>query len=275
MVRIIGILSGKGGVGKTTLTANLGTVLSHEYNKKVVLIDANVTAPNLDLHFGLYDENKFTLRDVLDGKASLEEAINICSKTGVKIIQSPLSKGKINLKNLKSILKKLGKTHEIIILDCAPALGEEVSQIIDMIDEAIIVTMPLIPEVASALKTINSLNDRKKVILGLVVNRTKNKNYELKIDEIKAVSKLPVLSIIREDAKVPNSISEGMPVVLYDKNSKVSIQFRRLAASLIGQEFNEPNALERLMSLFNFRRRTPPTFVTENTTPKVEDDLEF
>jgi septum site-determining protein MinD len=265
MGRIIGILSGKGGVGKTTLAANLGTVLSHEYKKKVVLIDANVTAPNLDLHFGLYDESQFTLRDVLNGRASLEEAISICSRTGVKIIQSPLSKGKINLKNLKNILKKLQKTHDIIILDCAPALGEEVYQIIDMIDEAIIVTMPLIPEVASALKTINSLNERKKVILGLVVNRAKNKNYELKIDEIKAVSKLPVLSIIQEDAKVPNSISEGMPVVLYDKNSKVSIQFRRLAANLIGQEFNEPNVLEKLMSLFNFKRRTTPTFVSENT----------
>ena len=273
MGRVIGILSGKGGVGKTTLAANLGTTLSHEYNKKVVLIDANVTAPNLDLHFGLYDESKFTLRDVLNGKASLEEALNVCSKTGVKIIQSPLSKGKINLKNLKSILKKLEKTHDIIILDCAPALGEEVSQIMDMIDEAIIVTMPLIPEVASALKTINSLNERKKVILGLVVNRTKNKNYELKIDEIRAVSKLPVLSIIQEDARVPNSISEGMPVVLYDKNSKVSSQFRKLAANLIGQEFAEPNVLERLMSLFNFKRRTTPSFVTENS--KVDEDIEF
>jgi septum site-determining protein MinD len=163
------------------------------------------------------------------------------------------------------VLKKLEKTHDFVILDCAPALGEEVYQIIDMIDEAIIVTMPLIPEVASALKTINTLNERKKIILGLVVNRTKNKNYELKIDEIKAVSRLPVLSVIQEDTKIPHSISQGMPVVIYDKNSKVSTQFRRLAANLIGQEFEEPNVLERLASLFNLKRRTTPVFVQENT----------
>lgn len=265
MGRIIGILSGKGGVGKTTLSANLGTVLSHEYKKKVVLIDANVTAPNLDLHFGLYDEFQYTLRDVLNGTASIDEAINLCSKTGVKIVQSPLSRGKINLKNLKSVLKKLEKTHDFIILDCAPALGEEVYQIIDMIDEAIIVTMPLIPEVASALKTINTLNERKKVILGLVVNRAKNKKYELKIDEIKAVSKLPVLGVIQEDAKVPHSISQGMPVVIYDRNSKISTQFRRLAASLIGEEFVEPNVLERLASILSFKKRTTPFFIQENT----------
>jgi septum site-determining protein MinD len=263
MGRIIGILSGKGGVGKTTLAANLGTVLSREYNKKVVLIDANVTAPNLDLHFGLYDESRYTLRDVLDGRASVDDAMNICTKTGVKIIQSPLSKGRINLKNLRSILKKLEKTHDIIILDCAPALGEEVFQIVDMIQEVIIVTMPLIPEVASALKTINLLNEKKKVILGVVVNKSKNKKYELKIDEIRAVSKLPILAVIQEDAKVPSSISEGMPVVMYDKNSKVSSQFRRLAASLIGEEFVEPNALEKLMSLFRKKKATPEFIQSE------------
>jgi septum site-determining protein MinD len=264
MGRTIGILSGKGGVGKTTLAANLGTVLSHEYKKKVVLIDANVTAPNLDLHFGLYDESSFTLRDILDGRASIDEAINICSKTGVKIIQSPLSKGKINLKNLKNIIKKLEKTNDIVILDCAPALGEEVFHIIDMIEEVIIVTMPLIPEIASALKTINLLNERKKVILGMVVNKAKNQNYELKIDEIKSVCKLPILSIIQEDYRIPKSISEGMPVVLYDKNSKVSNQFRRLAAHLIGEEYIEPNLWERIRSLFSLKKRTTPTFQTED-----------
>lgn len=265
MGRIIGILSGKGGVGKTTLSANLGTVLSHEYKKKVVLIDANVTAPNLDLHFGLYDEFQYTLRDVLNGNVPIDQAINLCSRTGVKIVQSPLSKGRINLKNLKSVLKKLEKTHDFVILDCTPALGEEVYQIIDMIDEAIIVTMPLIPEVASALKTINTLNDRKKVILGLVVNRAKNKKYELKIDEIKAVSRLPVLSVIQEDTKIPHSISQGMPIVIYDKNSKVSTQFRRFAANLIGEEFVEPNIIERLASLFNLKKMTMPVFIQENT----------
>jgi septum site-determining protein MinD len=264
MGRIIGILSGKGGVGKTTLAANLGTVLSHEYKKRVVLIDANVTAPNLDLHFGLYDEFKFTLRDVLDGRASINEAMNICSKTNVKIIQSPLSKGKINLKNLKHIIKKLEKNNDVVILDCAPALGEEVFHVIDMIEEVIIVTMPLIPEVASALKTINFLNEKKKTVLGIVVNRMKNQNYELKVDEIKSVCKLPILSVIQEDARVPHSISKGMPVVLYNKHSKVSTQFRKLAAYLIGEEFVGPSTWERIRNFFN--RRTIPSFIqTENS----------
>ncbi len=256
MGRVIGILSGKGGVGKTTLAANLGTALSHEYKKNVVLIDANVTAPNLDLHFGLYDEFKYTLRDVLNGEASVDEAVNFCSKTGVKIIQSPLSKGRINLKNLKTIVKRLEKSHDFIILDCAPALGDEVFQILDILDEVIIVTNPLIPEMASALKTISSLNDRKKNILGVVINKAKNKKYELKKEEISAVSKLPILSVIEDDPSVPSSISQGMPVVLRDRNSKVSVQVRKLAAGIAGEEFQEPGLMDRLMSLIS-RKGTP------------------
>jgi len=270
MGRVIGILSGKGGVGKTTLASNLGTVLSNEYKKKVVLIDANVTAPNLDLHFGLYDEFKFTLRDVLDGSASLNEAMNICSKTGVKIIQSPLSKGKIHMKNLRYVLKKLEKENDIIILDCAPALGDEVYHILDMLDEVIIVTMPLIPEVASALKTINILNEKKKTILGIVVNRVKGQNYELKSKDIEAVCKLPILAVINEDPRVPSSISEGMPVVMHAKNSKVSLQFRRLAASIIGEMFIEPSFMDRFRDFIGYKKLAVPNFmpadkqITEN-----------
>jgi septum site-determining protein MinD len=261
MGRVIGILSGKGGVGKTTLASNLGTVLSHEYNKKVVLIDANVTAPNLDLHFGLYDEFKFTLRDVLDGSASINDAMKVCSKTGVKIIQSPLSKGKIHLKNLKAILKKIQKENDIIILDCAPALGEEVFHILDMLDEVIIVTMPLIPEIASAMKTVNILNEKKKTILGVVVNKVRNQSYELKTNDIASVFKLPVLSVIQEDQRVPSSINQGMPIVLNQKNSKSAVEFRRLAASLIGEEFIEPTLMERLMEIMGMGKKTTPDFV--------------
>jgi septum site-determining protein MinD len=264
MGRVIGILSGKGGVGKTTLASNLGTVLSNEYNKKVVLIDANVTAPNLDLHFGLYDEFRFTLRDVLDGSASLNEAMNICARTGVKLIQSPLSRGKINMKNLRTILKRLEKTNDVIILDCAPALGEEVYSILDLIDEVIIVTMPLIPEIASALKTINVLNDKKKNILGIVVNKARNQKYELKASEIESVCKLPILAVIQEDSKVPSSISEGIPVVLNEKNSKVSVQFRRLAANIIGERFSEPSLIDRLREMMAPKMKAAPNFVPSN-----------
>jgi len=264
MARVIGILSGKGGVGKTTLVANIGTILSFELNKKVVLIDNNVTAPNLDLHFGLYDEFQYTLRDMLNDRVTSSQAVSVCSSTGVKIIQSPFSKGKkINLKKLKRHIKKLSKTHDILILDFAPALGDEVVHAIDSIDEAIVITTPRIPDVASALKTIKFLKSRKKTILGMVVNRIENKKYELKIDEIKSVCGLPILSVIQEDSRVPHSISKGIPVVLHDRNSKISTKFKMLASRLIGREYFEPGIWERLRSFFSFKKVIIPDFHQE------------
>lgn len=253
MGRVIGILSGKGGVGKTTLTSNIGTALSSDFNKKVVLVDSNITAPNLDLHFGLYDEFKYTLRDVISGKATLDQAINKHSLTGVKIIQSPLSRGRnINMKKMKRSIKKLSEDHDVVLIDFAPALGDEVTHSLNSIEEAIIVTTPTIPDVASVLKTIKFLRKQKKPILGMVINRVQNKNFELKAEEIMSVCDLPILAVIDEDPKVPHSISKGIPVVLHHKNSKVSNHFRKLSAELIGEVYSGPSLLQKLRNFLGF-----------------------
>lgn len=252
---VIGVLSGKGGVGKTTVVANLGAVLSYEFEKKVVILDSCITTSHLGLHFGLYDEPPFTLIDVLERKVSITQAVYIHSLTSLRIIPASLTlEEKIKLKNLNKFINQLDTVYEIIIIDCPPTLGKNVINIINAIEDGLIVTTPQIPDVVDALKTINLLQKMKKRIRGLVVNRVKGEKYELKIPEIKSMCDQPIISIIPEDSKISESIRKGIPICLYDRNSKAAIQLRKLAAYLIGEGYPTPSLISRIKNFFTFKR---------------------
>jgi len=256
MSKIIGILSGKGGVGKTTIVANVSTALSYEFNKKVLVLDSNITTSHLGLHFGVYDKPPFTLSDLLDGKVSINEAIYIHPITGVRIIPSSFSMDKKdNLKKLKKIVDQLDGSYEVIIVDCPPGLGKNVISAINSIEEALIVTNPYIPSMTDALKTINVLQKLEKRIIGIVVNRVRGKKYELSMNEIKAMCNAPVISIIPEDLKIPESISKGIPVVLYEENCKSALALKRLAASLIGEVYSSPSFLGKMKNFLGFGKK--------------------
>lgn len=256
MSKIIGILSGKGGVGKTTIVANVSTALSYEFNKKVVILDSNITTSHLGLHFGIYDKPPFTLRDVLDGKVSINEAVYIHPITGVRVIPSSFSiDKKNNLEKLKKIVNQLDSSYEVIIVDCPPGLGKNVISAINSIEEALVVTNPDIPSMTDALKTINVLQKLKKEIIGIVVNRLKGEKYELSKDEIKMMCNVPVISAIPEDSKIPESISKGIPVCLYDENCKSALALKKLAASLIGEVYSPPSFWKKMKSFLGFGKR--------------------
>ena len=113
--RTIGIISIKGGVGKTSCTANLGAALANEFGKKVLLVDSNFTAPNLGLHFGIVDPQK-TLHDALLDKIGIKEAI-LEYKEGFHILPSSLADRKVNPFKLKQKLQELKAHYDFILLD--------------------------------------------------------------------------------------------------------------------------------------------------------------
>ncbi len=237
MARIIAVVSGKGGVGKTTLVSNLGAALVKK-GKNVTIIDSNVTTPNLSLHLGI-PFYPITLHDVLEKKAPIDSAI-YHHPIGVKIIPASLSADSIknvNIERLEGVLLNILGDSDIIILDAAAGLGKEALTAMKVADELIIITNPELPAVTDALRAIRIAKDSGTKILGVVINRVKGLKHELSLSEIKSMLGVPILGVIPEDRAVPKSIAKKVPVVHHRPTSRASRAFKRIASRILGEPF--------------------------------------
>jgi len=272
MPRVIGVLSGKGGVGKTTVVANLGAALINVFNKNVLIFDSNMHTSHLGLHLGMYDDNPVTIREVLRRKAPLMHAIYVHPSTGIRIVPAPLSGDDVDLTKNKcsKLINGVRSGYDMVILDCAPGLGKEVITAIYCIDEALIVTTPDVPAVTDALKTIYMLNKFGKKPLGIVVNRCMNQKYEMTSDEISSICNCDVIAKIPEDKRIPESISKGIPTVLLYPNSGASVSLKGLAANLLGIQYVEESFIERMKRFFGFRNGLTSS-VPKKKTAKLEN----
>ena len=252
MSRVIGVLSGKGGVGKTTVVSNLGAVLTHDFRKNVLIFDSNLKTSHLGLHLGIYNQLSITLEDVLKKNIPPMQAIFIHPTTGMRLMPAPLAASDVKITKLKNVIDELKENYEIIVIDCAPGLGKEVMTAIKCIDEAIIITTPDLPAVTDALKTIDVLERLHKKILGIVLNKVRNESFELTSSEIESTCGCKVISTIPDSLKIPESISKGIPVTIYAGNSGVAVALKTLGAYLIGEEYLAPTIWDRLKSIFGF-----------------------
>jgi len=239
MTRIISVVSGKGGVGKTTTVSNLGAALVKR-GKNVIVLDANVTTPNLSLHLGI-PFYPITLHDVLKRKIPIEAAIYE-HPSGMKVIPASLSAEAVkdtNIEKLQRVLINLLGRADIIIVDSAAGLGREALTAMRLADELLIVTNPDLPAVTDALKTIKIAEENNTKILGVVLNRFRGKKHEMPVSEIRSMLNYPILTIVPEDSSVPKSIKNRSPVVHHKPNARSSIAFKKLAARISGEKFVE------------------------------------
>lgn len=238
MSRIIVITSGKGGVGKTTTAINLGAAINY-FGEEVLIIDGNLTTPNVGIHLGS-TEVPVNLNHVLLGKAEPYEAIYE-HESGIKIMPSSLSVKDLKktepgqIKDFKRDFKKLS---EYIIMDCAAGLGEEANSAISTADEIIIVTNPELPAIADALKTVKLAEELKKPILGVIVTRVKMNNIEMSPDTVKSMLEVPILGCIPEDISISESLNLKNPVVYTHPKSKSARAYKEIAGKIIGKEYN-------------------------------------
>ncbi len=154
MTKIYSIISGKGGVGKTSSTINLGAALN-KLGEDVIIVDGNLTTPNIGIHLGA-PIVPITLNHVLNNQARIEDAIYE-HESGTKVLPASLSlkeTEKIDYKKIPEVLRKLKKFTNYVLIDSAAGLGEEARFAILSSDEVIIVTNPEISAVTDALKTI-------------------------------------------------------------------------------------------------------------------------
>jgi len=246
MGKSIGIVSLKGGVGKTSVVAALGAAIAG-FNKKVLLVDGNFSAPNLGLHLNVV-EPEVTLHHVLNGEANIKDAIH--KFDNFDMIPSSVFGRTVNPLKLKDKLRFLKRKYDIVLLDSSPALNEETLGVMLASDGILTVTTPDHPTLGMTLKAIKLARQRDTPIDGLILNKVNNKNFELSVEDIEETAEVPVMAVIPYDINVLKSLSEFTPSTIHKPNSKASEEYKKLAATLIGEKYKSFN-------LKNFFRITP------------------
>jgi septum site-determining protein MinD len=250
-MRVVAVVSGKGGVGKTTTVANIGASLASEFKRDVVLMDGNFTTPNLGYHLGMYNLAP-TMQDVLKGRATVNQATHL-HPCGLKIIPSALPSDNVAFgkDSLKNILQEVDAG--FILIDCPPGIEEEVVPILEVSDEILIVTNPEMPALTDALVTMKTAERIGVPARRIELNRARKEKYALSVSEIERICEMQIAAIIPESAEVRKSISAGRPVVLFSTYSPPAIAFKTLAATLAGVKYSA-SFIERLKWHLGFGR---------------------
>lgn len=238
MTRVIAIVSGKGGVGKTTTAINLGAALN-KLKKEVVIVDANLNTPNIGVHLGA-PIVPVTLNHVLKGKANVEEAIYEHS-SGTKIIPSSLSVKeltKFNTKKLPDVAKNLKKLADYVIFDTAAGFGDEVMAILEAGEDIIVVTNPEMPAITDALKAVKVARNLGKDVRGVVVTRHKNAKYEMPLSSIKSMLECQIIGVVPEDDAIKKSVAKRDAVIHTYPRSKVAKKYVEIAEKIAGKRNN-------------------------------------
>lgn len=249
MSRVIGVLSGKGGVGKTTMAVNIGASLAWDYGNNVVAVDANTTSSNLGLHLGNY-RFPVTLNDVLNGKAEITDAV-YAHPSGLKIIPSSSFNEDLNAdpEKISEVIKQVTDFVDFVILDCPPTLGRETLSMINAIDEAVIVTNAEWGALLEAKRTIDLLNEKKKKILGVIINKA-----DIEPEDVVKVKKglnVPVLGVIPNDEVILKSVDKRVPFIHLSKHSRPSRAFKKIMEEVTGQSFPNRGLIERVIGWFD------------------------
>ncbi len=252
--RVIGVISGKGGVGKTSITVNLGIALK-QIGKEVTLVDADFSASNLGVYLGRYD-HPVKIQKVLHDEASVNQAI-FRHPTGVKAITSSneINQVEPDTTKLRELLETASKDSDYVLVDCPPGLNQTIENIIESCDELMIVTMPTQTSGLNAAQVIEKSKQLHKPILGTIMNMVENNpEKELVEREVEMMTESHILGKVPYDPEMKEALFENTPLVLHNDLSPAAIEIRRLAHSLEGQRFQEPKLGKLKRSLRKIKR---------------------
>jgi septum site-determining protein MinD len=242
MARVIVITSGKGGVGKTTTTSNLGMALAR-LGYKTLLIDADVGLRNLDLLLGLENRVIYTGFDVLNKTCRLEQAL-IQDKRQPKLTFFPLcssqSKAAFTKEQIQELIDLVIDKYDFILIDSPAGIDDGFQTAIAPAQEALIVVTPEVPSIRDADKVIGILISRGVKTNQLIVNRIRPKMIKsdemMSITDIQNILGIPILGTIPDSEQVIIASNRGEPLVLDDKLSFPGIAFENAAQRLEGQD---------------------------------------
>lgn len=239
MGEAIVVTSGKGGVGKTTTSANIGTALAL-HGKKVCLVDTDIGLRNLDVIMGLENRIIFDLVDVVEGSCRLQQAL-IKDKRFDELYLLPAAQTKdknaIQPEQMKVIIEELKQDHDYIIIDCPAGIEQGFKNAVAGADRAIVVTTPEISAVRDADRIIGLLEAEKINQPRLIINRIRSKMMQkgelLDVDEIVNILSIDLIGIVPDDEHVLKAANQGEPTVL-NADSKASLAYRNIARRILG-----------------------------------------
>lgn len=235
--KVFGVIALKGGVGKTTVVSNLGAALSGEFEKKVLIVDANFSTPHLGLHVGLINPDH-NLHSSLREEYSIYEAIYQHS-LGFHIIPGKLAPEILDPTVLRDKLEPLREIYDVILIDSSPSLNEEMASTMAASDELLVVSSPDYPTLSSTLHAIKLAKQRNTPIRGIVLNKVHKKRFELGVRDITNASDTKVLASLPENVKVLAAVSKMTPVVEFAPKEDISVAYKILAGSLIGEKYKK------------------------------------
>jgi len=241
MSRIIVITSGKGGVGKTTVTANLGMTLAR-LGSQVALVDADFGLRNLDLLLGLENRVVYTAVEVIAGECRLEQAL-VKDKRQPGLVLLPAAQNRraeaINPNHMKSLITELAKTYEYVLIDSPAGIELGFQKAIAAAQEALIVTTPEIAAVRDADRVVGLLEAQSIKRTHLIVNRLRpamvQVNDMMSVEDVQEILAIPLIGVIPEDERVIVSTNRGEPLALAENLSLVGMTFEHIARRLKGE----------------------------------------
>ncbi|MBP2649624.1 MAG: minD 2 [Firmicutes bacterium] len=240
MGEVIVVTSGKGGVGKTTTTANLGTGFAL-MGKKVVLVDADIGLRNLDVVMGLENRIVYDLVDVTDGNCRLKQAL-IRDKRYETLYLLPAAqtrdKNAVNPEQMKQLCTELAEEFDYVLIDCPAGIEQGFKNAIAGADRAVIVTTPEVSAVRDADRIIGLLEAEGKHNPKLIVNRIRpamvRKGDMMDIDDIIEILAVDLLGIIPEDEYIVISTNRGEPAIV-NPASSASLAYKNIVRRLNGE----------------------------------------
>src|SRR5438477_5538098 len=261
--RVITITSGKGGVGKTTTTANLGTALAM-YGKRVVVVDSDIGLRNLDAVMGLENRIVYDLVDVVEGQCRLRQAL-IKDKRLPELYLLPAAqtrdKNAVTSVQMEQLCQQLRQEFDFVVIDSPAGIEQGFRNAIVGADEIVIVANPEMASVRDADRIIGLVEAAGKPEPRLILNRLRPEMVKrgdmMDVADVLEVLGIDLLGIVPEDETIIVATNKGEPVV-YEKRSRAGRSYLNAAQRVMGEEIpldevaESPSLLERLRRLVGF-----------------------
>lgn len=236
--RSIVVTSGKGGVGKTTTTANLGTALA-DSGASVVVVDADVGLRNLDVVLGLENRVSKHLLDVIEGKCTLDEAlVRDRVRRSLQLLPAAQNREKDDVPEDKmaDLMRQLRERFDFVLIDCPAGIEQGFRNAVIGAQEAIVVTTPEVSAVRDADRIVGLLP--QNIVIKLVVNRVRpamvRKGTMMSVADVNAILRLDLIGVVPDEREIIIATNRGTPVIDID-GSETGAAFRRIARRLLGE----------------------------------------
>jgi len=262
--RAIVLTSGKGGVGKTTTTANLGTALAIR-GARVVLVDADIGLRNLDILLGLESRIKHHLLDVLEERVSLDDAL-VPGKHGDNLFllaaAQSREKDEVETAKMQALIASLRERFDYVLIDCPAGIELGFRNAVAGADEAIVVCTPEVSAVRDVDRVVGLLGNRFRP--QLVINRLRpqlvKKGKMLSVEDVNAILRLPLLGVIADEPAIVVTTNKGEPLALH-KETQTGAAYHAIAARVAGEDVPAPmppaartSLIERIGTLLGGKR---------------------